>query len=359
MTTQTQAHGYVFNEENAALFIQNASILANNKISYNREQVKKLQVMKRYCTLAQQCLGKDYGFLQDGASTRLYIKDVFGMQALRFFEDNRGEIILDIEHMLVLYYWLKSQNSPLLNTALGILYFITAHQLDDEFSQISKVAPNNQIKPLFELSPKLFRWKRCNFVLRKYMLPLTLDVDTNERGFYYEMPNVNQVSYLIHKGYSVKDARDYMNNMENGLFFTYLPKDVENMLLPSILSGEITPYAMDGYFKQSLISDFEEIAQEYTINNVYNVYTHFIKPIQVDLMGVIIRTIQEELKGNRALLGDSARIHHVSPARIGVAINDGVPSKYMLENIFPNMYKFMREVKPVTHFDLLMGEHLY
>ena len=346
---------YVFNDANNAVFMRTAGGVADSKINYDKAYTRQLDIMNHFCTLSEQCLGKDYKFLQDGASTRLYIRDVFGEKALRLFEDNRGEIFLDIEHGLVFFHYLKSQNSPLLNTALGLLYFIAAHQLSHEFDSISKVAPKNLIKPLFEFSPNLFRWKRCNFVLRKYMLSLSLDRGVQEQGYFYEMPNNNQIAYLLHKGFTLQDAKNHMANMQGGLFYTYIPKDIENMLLPSIFLGHVTPLGMDGYYTQSLIQDFNTIAKEYTLNDVYNVYTQFIKPILIDMMGILVGAVQKELNANAAIGGNDARIYHLSPSRLGLAVQNGIP----IEVAIPSLVKHFQPVKPITHFNLLAGEHLY
>lgn len=354
MTTQN-TQTYVFNDTNNSLFMRTANMMAENKITFDKSYTKQLNIMNHFCTLSEQCLGKDYKFLQDGASTRLYIRDVFGGKALRLFENNRGEIFLDIEHAIVFFHWLKAQNSPLLNTALGLVYFIAAHQLDEELSQIAKVAPKNLIKPLFEFSPNLFRWKRCNYVLRKYMLALSLNQEEAEKGYYYEMPNSYQIAYLLHKGYSLQDAKNHLANMQGGLFYTYMPKDVENMLLPSILSGELTPIGMDGYFTQSLIKDFDNVAKEYTVNNVYNVYTQYVKPILIDMMGILIGAVQKELNSNSAVGGNDVRFYHISPSRVGLAVQNNIS----IEMAIPSLARHFKPVKPMTHFDLLAGEHLY
>lgn len=353
--TVENAQTYVFNESSNAFFMRTANMIAEAKIHYDKAHVKQINIMRHFCTLSEQCLGKDYKFLQDGASTRLYIRDVFGAKALRIFENNRGEIFLDIEHALVFYYWLRAQNSPHLNIALGILYFIAAHQLDEEFEAISKVAPKNQIKPIFELSPNLFRWKRCNYVLRKYMLALSVNSEENEKGYYYEMPSINQIGYLLSKGFSLKDAKHRMENTQGGLFYSYIPRDIENMLLPSILSGDITSIAMDGYFTQSLIQDFEVLAKGMTVSNVYNVYTQNVKPILVDMMGILISAIQNELHGNPSVGAGDVKFYHIAPTRLGLAFKENIP----VDMAVPSFASHLRPVKPLSHYDLLAGEHLF
>lgn len=350
MTTST---AYVFTETNNSTFIRTANSIASNKIFFDKPAVKSLNIMEHFFKLSEQCLGKDFKFLQDAPSTRLYISDVFGKKALSFFEDIHGELILDIEHALLFFYWLKSQNHQQLQYALGIVYFIAGHQLDDEFSQISKVAPKNKISPLFELSPTLFRWKRCNFVLRKYMLALSKP--EGYTAYTYEMENVNQLAYLLSKGIDINEGRNQLENSQGGLFYTYLPRDVENMLMPSILGGEFAFPCMDGYYTQTLISDFKEISSDVAVSQVYNVYTQYVKPILVDIMGRMLIGITDELHNNQVVSISEVGFYHISPSRLGLKVADGIN----LASVLPNLHPYFTEVKPFSHFDLLLGEHLY
>lgn len=352
-TKMTTSTAYVFNETNNTTFIRTANSIAKSGIFFDKPAVKSLNIMEHFFNLSRQCLGKDFQFLQDAPSTRLYISDVFDKKSLRFFEDINGEIILDIEHALLFFYWLKAQNHPQLQYALGIVYFIAGHQLDDEFAQISKVAPKNRIEPLFELSPTLFRWKRCNFVLRKYMLALTKP--EGYTTFSYEMPNVNQIAYLLFKGMDIGSARNQLENAQGGLFYTYLPRDVENMLLPSILGGEFAFPCMDGYYAQTLISDFKAISSDVAVSQVYNVYTQNVKPILVDIMGRMLLGITEEINSNQAVGTSDVEFYHISPSRLGIKVADG----FSISNVLPNLHPHFTEVKPFMHFDLLSGEHLY
>lgn len=334
-------------------FMRHASLIAENKIFFNKDFLKKFNVMDRCFELSRQFLGNDFNYLHDAVSVRLYLYDVFGPKSLSLFEDAYGEIQLDIEHALLFYYKLKSMNSPLLNVALGVVYFIAGHQLDDEFSQISKVAPKSRITPAFELSEKLFRWKRCPFVLRKYMLPLSKPEGYN--AFYYEKHALGQIAYLMNTGLSFEEADKMMKNASGGIFYSYLPVHIENMMLPNILTGGFDPTQMDGLYAQNFVRDTSKIAQSYTVDAVYNVYNFFVKPIMVDVMGMILNKMNEDTLKNTYFIPSDMIVYHLSPHRLGVLVKEGVA----LNQVLPTLHQFF---KPVTSIDLtqvINGEFLW
>lgn len=330
-------------KSNIQSFMRQARLLTDSKIQFNKDFLKGYQVMEKCFDISKSHLGKDFTFLDDAVGVRLYLRDVFGHQSLRYFEDANGVIQLDIEHALLFYYKLKSINSPLLNAALGVVYFITGHQLDDEFSQISKVAPKGRITPAFELDSKLFRWRRCPHILRRYMLTLS-QVD-GYTAYYFEKPSFGQIAYLMHTGMTFENADAMMKSTTGGLFYSFLPTAIENMLIPSILSGGFDVSQMDGLYAQSYQRDNEYISTGFTLDDVYNVYNQMVKPNMVEFMGMIISNVMGEAEKNPHLKQSDLLVYHISPQRLGILVKDGV----QINNALPNLHKFF---KPVTPFDL-------
>lgn len=337
---------------NELAFMRSARKIKESKVYLNRPFIKKYDAMERCFELSRQYLGKDFLFLQDGTGCRLYIRDVFGIKALSMFENANGEIKLDIEHALVFYYKLKAENSPLLPAALGVFYFIAGHQLDEELGALMKVASNNLIQPAFELNKKLFRWKKCNYVLRKYML--SLSAPEGYTAYYYEKPMLGQIGYLLTKGYSLAEADAQMKSATGGIFFSYLPVHVENMLIPTILSGGFDASIMDGYYTQSLIQDTAKIAQQYTLSDVYNVYNEMVKPEMVDVMGAILNSMEADMGTNPYLQPQEAFVYHLSPQRIGILVKDGLN----IQNVLPALSQYFQPVQAFGLDHLLHGEML-
>jgi hypothetical protein len=337
---------------NILAFMRQARLLQDNKIFFNRDFLKGFSVMEKCFELSKQKLGNDFGFLDDATGVRLYLRDVFGNKSLRYFEDANGEIQLDIEHALLFYYKLLSLRDPASNTALGLLYFITGHQLDDEFQQISKVAPKGKITPAFELDSKLFRWRRCPFVLRRYML--TLSQVEGYTAYYFEKPAFGQIAYLMHNGMSFADADTMMKQSTGGLFYSYLPTYIENMLIPSILSGGFDTTLMDGLYAQTYQRDNAIIAQGYTIDDVYNVYNQMVKPNMVDFMGMIITNVMGEAEKNPYLNKSDLTVYHISPQRLGILVKDTV----QIQNALPALHKYFQPVKSFDLAGVVTGDFL-
>jgi hypothetical protein len=347
------------NKANIQAFMRQASVLTNNKVFFNKDFLKSFNVLDQCLAVAKQYLGNDINFLHgDAQSVRLYINDVFGdaltqlygRNKLRLLEDgtNSGYSQLDIEHGLLLYYKLLSINSPLTDYALGILYYLAAHQLDDELGQISKVAPRSLITPAFELDSKFFRWKRCNFVLRKYMLSLSKPEGYN--AFYFEKAALPQIAYLMNQGTSFDEAENMSKNATGGLFHSFIPVELESQLMPGILTGAFDTSVMDGYYTQTYLRDTAKISSEITVDDVYNVYNMMVKPNMIELMGMVINNVSTEASKNEYLSPSDMSIYHVSPHRIGILLKDRIN----LQDALPSLGQYF---KPVTPFDLSTMVH--
>lgn len=362
MSTQTSE----MNAANVQGFIRAANQLQSNKIFFNKDFVKSANIMETCFEISKSYLGKDFNFLQDAVGVRLYIRDVFGHKALGLFEDAEGEIILDIEHALLFYYKLVALNSPsnLINAALGVFYFIAGHQLDMEMlsgddsdpknkiTPLAKVTTKGHITPSFDLHAQFFKWKRCPFVLRKYMLQLS--IPEGYKAYYFEKPTFAQSAYLTHLGHSFPEAEAITTNSQGGLFYTWLPPYIENQLIPSIMSGGFDPSLMDGYYAQSYIKDNQTIAKSYTIDDMYNVYNMFVKPNMVQLMGMIINNVKEDVAKNPYLTSTDMSIYHLSPQRLGILVKDGVK----LEEVLPTLNQFFTEVPDFDLSAVLKGDFL-
>jgi hypothetical protein len=338
MTMQNQ-----ITKANIQSFIRQARILSDNKINFNRAFLKKFSVQEECFSVARVHLGTDMAYLEDAFGVRSYIREVFGTEGLRLFEDDNGGIILDLEHALLFYYSLLANSSPFIETALGLVYLIAGHQLDDEFTHISKVAPKGRITPKFDLDAKLFRWKSCPFILRKYMLQLS-QVE-GYTAYYFEKSFFNQTAYLVSTGMSFDEADAQMNSMKGGLFYPLLPPRIENVLVPSILKGDFDTSGMQGNMTQRYIKENSLLATSYEISAVYNVYNQTVKPIEIEIIGLIIKNMLEDVNKNAVLAPSDLSIYHLSPQRVGILVKDGLH----IQKIMPTMSKFF---KPVEQFDL-------
>lgn len=328
---------------NIQSFIRHANILSEQKIDFDRSFLKSFNVQEECFNISRSYLGNDINYLQDAIGVRLYIKEVFGVDNLRLFEDNMGQIVLDLEHSLLFYYYMQAIKSPHINTALGLVYYLAGHQLGDELESISKVTTKGKISPKFKLDAKLFTWDRCPFILRKYMLQLSLV--EGYRAYYFEKSNFTQIAYLIHSGIPFDNADAQLQSMSGGLFYPFLQPNIENALADNILSGNFDTSGMKGNMTQKFIADTNRISNEYQISDVYNTYVQMVKPIMVEVIGMLLNNMMEDASRNSYITKSDLRLYHVSPKRIGILVKDGLS----LQSVLPTMHKFF---KPVEQFDL-------
>lgn len=334
------------------VFMRTANQVAENKLYFDKTFLKHFDVREESFNFTRQYLDKDFLFLQGDSDFRLYVNDVFGRKALGYFEDAFGEIKVDLEHGLLFYYNLKAQQHPELEKALGLVYYLLGKQLHEEFSAISKLAPKNRISPIFELQAQFFRWKRCNYVLRKYMLPM--GHIEGYKSYYFEKAHLAQILYLVHHGMTFVEAEQKVKSMEGGLFLPNVPTRIENILMPTILSGGFSEQNLTGYYGTTLVRDNTELAQSYTIDEVYNVYNMAVKPRMIEHTGRVLDLITKEFEQNTDFSTSDFMINHISPQRIGVIVKDTLE----LKDVLPNLHQYFKPVEPLDLTNVLEGEFL-
>lgn len=331
-------------KKNVTKFIQTAGAINDRGIYLNRKLLKSLDIMNICFQQAKRYLGSDYNYIVEGdtATVRSYIATVFGNKSLLYFEDYMGEVYIDIEHALILLYNLQASNHPRIETAKGLLYFIAGHQLDDEFERLNSVITKDHIKPSLALEASLYGWRRCPYVLRKYISSLT--IEEGYRSYNFEMPLFTHVAFLmVAENLSFKDAKEKVQHFKNGFFFTNLPIDVEEAIMPHILNGGFAHKTMDGYYKQALIEMERSIFKKFDFSYQYNVYNRKIKPIMVEIQGAFIGMLEQQL-ANTGLSKNDLFIELLSPQRLTIKLK----SNLLIENVLQGHQIF----KPTEPFNL-------
>jgi len=333
-------------------FMRVAMQVAQNKLYFDKVFLKTFDVMEECLFFARQYLGKDVLFLQDEAGFRLYISDMFGSEKLRDFENAFGDFVSDYEHGLLFYYNLQAEQHPKLDVALGLLYYLLGVQLQKEFGAIAKLTQKNLISPIFELHPQFFRWKRCNYVLRKYMLPMGHMDGYN--SFYFEKAHLAQILYLVHHGMSFVDAESHVKSMEGGLLLSNLPPSLENALMPYILSCGFHERSLTGYYGPTLVKDMTDLSKSYNLSEVYNVFNMAVKPRLIEHTGRVLGLVLQEFESSGQYTFSDFMIHHITPNRIGVRVREGLE----LKDILPNLHVYFKPVEPLDLKNVLSVEFL-
>jgi hypothetical protein len=349
---------------NVQAFMRHANKMKENKLFFNKPFALKSGFKEQLFTMAEMHLGKDINFLHgDAQSVLRYIRDVigpklrefYGMNFMRILEDSttEAETHLDIEHMLLLLYKLKSVGADQeVHTAMGLLYYISYHQLDDEWGQIAKIAPKNKVTPMFELDARYFQWRRCNFVLRKYMLQMS--APEGYQAFYFEKPYLSHIAYLMTQDMTMEDAEKTVKSMTGGMFYSFLPLHIESQLLPGILRGEFDTSVMDGPMAQTYIRDTKRIEKEIPVDRTQNVYNLIVKPPMIDMMGMVINNLDSVVAQNRAIHPSDVQVYHISPFRVGVLVRNGLP----ITEALPSMGHFFKPVPELDLANIIQGEFL-
>lgn len=319
-------------------------------LNVNKGFLRDNHIIDRCLDLARTYLGKDViDNMFDDRYIRSFIIDTFGSDR-DLFVGSDGRFNLGIENTLLLYYKLKMKRPDLVNTLVGLRALITARVLKKEFESLFKATNKGVIAPIYRLNSQFFGWQRAQEILRKYTLYLTKP--EGYTCYYYERPNLAQITFLCACGKSLQEATTYVDNMHSGLFYDFLSKDTEELLMPAILSGK-TGMLNSKYTDK--LNTFESNLFDKYDSELYTVYNILVKPNMIELTGNCIDTILKEIKeSNPELSNWDAFVYHLSPQRFGLAIKNDVH----IEDVLPKSHMLFKKVVKPLYTDILKGLYL-
>jgi len=351
--------------DNNKTFISQAAMLSNKGVFFNKTLLKEHKIVDSCFERAKGYLDGDIEYLSSNTNeeVRKYILNVFrdtlaneyGQNTLRVFQDFYGNTKFDIEHGLLFYYKVVSRVDPsnsLIDKALGLLYYLAGHQLDEEFRQISRLARGNFLNPKFQLNSEEFRWEQCPFVLRKYMLFLSKPEGFN--AYYFEKSNLAQIAYLMLRGNTLEVAEKTIDDSKGGLFYDYLPLDIENLLMPGILTNSFNLSEMNDKFKHIYEDEDENEVMSGVMDDVYKIYSKKVKQIMINWNGSVVHHILGEASKNPYLSSSEFTIYHVSPQRIGFLLKNNIE----LKEVLPTLWTYLKPVNEVDLGLMFEGEFL-
>lgn len=342
-------------------FLSQAQKIKDLGLPLNKKFMENFKVLDTAYEYACKYLEEDVNLLVnskkelDLRATRGYIYEKLGKKTLNVFRTNDGEVKFDIQHCLVALAKEKATNSHYerVNTLLGISYLVLGNQLNEEWRRMVKSSKGGKIEPNFDCSQTTFTWKRCPEVLRKYALYLTKPEGYD--AYYFEKQNIGQIAYLISTGKSLEEAIEYMQTTETGLFFNFLPKNKENIILSDILTNNF--YGCNGLYTSTLERTNLKLETQYSETSIYNVYNLNTKPHMIEIMGFVLKGILDEMEGIKAegvISNSDAYVYHVSPNRIGIAVRSGLN----LSEVLPTFCENMKPVQAPDLASLVSGEYL-
>jgi len=282
----------------------------------------------------------------------------------RFLFNYLGKIKLDYEHLLLLYKYLKSEKSKNIHETEALLCYSMMIILGTELS----VHTGSQYTLTINPTPtdfgvgKPYRYD-CKYTA-SYLLPM------GYRGYMFEPKNLNQqslVSALDLDNLSVesmvgkfKEAQTYMKKRKNGVLFSFLSKDMENRLIPYIITSDFAINWMDGDYSKVLQDEYLDRRKKFGGSNSFeimtNMYKRVVKPYNLEILGSYLRTFCSNLQNLEDK--DSIYIYYLTPQRVGFAVREDI-TKEMLEEVFDEKFlSNLEEIKMPTLDDLLSGEYI-
>lgn len=283
----------------------------------------------------------------------------------RFLCTFDGEMKIDFEHMLLMYNYLKDKKYENLKEIEGVLYYVALERFYFDITPFM----HKTIKGIYlKENPTEFYSEKFEGYTRGY-IPSYL-VPKGYRGYVFEPNCLNQQSFIsaINKDelsidsmvQKYKEAQQEMKGKENGILFSFLSKELENKLLPYLITSDFPLQEMDGEYKDYLLNEFSERRRNFggseSFEVMTNMYMRVVKPYCLEVLGSYVRTFCHKL----ALLKDKSAvyIYYVSPQRIAIAVREDVTDKDLKEIFEPQFLKTLKRVQKPKLSDIVCGEYL-
>ena len=261
----------------------------------------------------------------------------------RFLMTYEGGIKSDLEHMILLYHYLKSVNYKRISEVEGVLYYTAIEYLYRDLNDFI----TSPVKIFLKQSPTEFYSERLNGYTYGY-IPYYL-LPKGYKGYMFEPKNLSQqafISAMESSDLSVdnmvakyKNAQSIMKDRENGIFYSFLDKDTENRLMKVLITEDFPLEEMDGVYKDSLLSEFRERRNIFGDNDTFgvmtNMYSRVVKPYALEVLGSYVRNFCFNLPKLKDK--DSIFIYYVSAERIAIAVREDIEDE-MLKEVFPEAF---------------------
>lgn len=342
-------------------FNKQALTYRDSRIIFDRAKAKSSNVRQECWTLAKQYMGKDFNYLYndnvqeyDESVVLRYIHDVWGFKSHSFFTDTVGDSTIrscNLEQMLLFFYYVQ-ENMNDKDKALGLLYFVAGQYLTLEFEDLIKLAGGDRIKSSLVISSKLFGWKRCPAVTKKFMLHFSVREGYN--SFVLEKPLMGHIAFLMRTGMDFQGAENFLMGKERGIFFSFLPLHVESALLPAILTGVLPLAKANGVMATTLQEMFLRMSSVQSISDKYNIYTEVVKPAMIEFLGLMLTEVSKDLYEYDGNTDNLFVVSHLSEARLGIL----VPNNIDLRELLPSSAKFFKMVEPINWHKVVEGDFI-
>lgn len=276
-----------------------------------------------------------------------------------------GEIILDFEHLIVLYNYLKSKNYSRLNEVEAVLVYFALE--DYCLSVLPQVNKNGTNIVVLDGPTEFFSQSVSNYN-RKYFMSYALE--ENYVGYCFEPSNLLQQAFIasidsddLNINSMVQEyrkAQSIMKTQNTGIFFKFLDKDLENKLVSKLLTESFNLTHFNGKYGTKAYKEFLKRRNSYGdlsgSSAMTNLYTRIVTPFALEVLGSYVRMFTENLR----LLKDKSMIYfyYVSPQRVALAVRKDVTKEMLLEVFDKKFIENLKEIEKPTLESIVNGDFL-
>lgn len=278
---------------------------------------------------------------------------------LRFLCSYDGKVIVDFEHVSLLYDYLVSVDSVQKEKVKGVLYYLGMERIYYEVQPfITRTTPKSAVVKVY---PNMFGViGRQSGYNRQYMAELI--VPKGYKGYIFEPKNLLQqafmssiipeesVQYIDSMVDKYTESQKIMRQHKNGLFFSFLDKDIESKIMPMILKGEVPLQYMRGKHASILQKEIEDRRKKFSdtglADSSIDVYSKVVLPFSLEVLGSYIRQFCGDFaKGE---MEKDIFIYYMNSHSIGIAVSEDVDEDALCSLVGENFMAALRRVERPT-----------
>ena len=283
----------------------------------------------------------------------------------RFLMTYDGEVKVDLEHMLLLYNYLKEHNYDNIKEIEGVLYYTAIEQFYKDLSPFLL----SRINGIYlKQSPTEFYSEKYDGYIRRY-IPYYLTPE-GYRSYIFEPNNLSQQAFIAaidspdltvdNMVLKYQNAQSIMKNREKGIFYSFLSSELENRMIKKLVTGEFPLDEMDGEYKDLLLNEFKNrryiFGDSDSVEVMTDMYSRVVKPYALEVLGSYVRTFCYNLVNLKDK--EMIFIYYVSPERIAIAVRNDVTMD-MLKEVFPEKFILnLKETKKPNLKEIVFGEYI-
>lgn len=291
------------------------------------------------------------GLRSDNVKLRSFVLNLF-RDYMPLFTDVYGNVTMQHENFLLLYCICKNnlgEDNQYTNIAKALLIMQAAKTFEFQLKALYKESGRNGvIYPKFNYESYYFRWAKHPYITCKFVSALTIPKGFD--AYYYEKELMTAAVFvMIAKDMSFVDAMNFVKKREQGVLFTGLTMEQENILMPFILNKMVT--GMNGEFAEDYSRMAADVDSKYG-TEYHTVYSVLCKPALIKVIELLVDKMEQDIEASVTEKSGKAKVYFLNQNVIGLIVRQGLN----ISDVTPSVCTKLKRVPKLNLDDFVLGK---